>query len=275
MRYELRTTAHGQMLFDADDTYVGRALRELGQYSGEEAMLMCLLIEPGWVVIEAGAHIGTMTVPMARKCAALYAFEPQRLMFQLLCANLALNGLANVRAFEQALGETEGQCLVPTRPLSGSHNTGGCTLKGVKEGDAVRCRSVDSLGLPRLDLLKADVEEMELEVLRGARKTIAAFRPLLYLESNTDHEPLFDELKALGYDAYWHFPPLLVEERNSIPTMVVSTNLLCYPKEHTARVGGGFVQAQSGDQALAVADRQRRAALAAYEAIQSERTSTV
>ncbi len=262
MRYELRATAHGQMLFDADDTYVGRALKDLGQYSGEEAMLMCMLIEPGWVVVEAGAHIGTMTVPMARKCEALYAFEPQRLMFQLLCANLALNGLVNVRAFEQALGESDGQCLVPRRPLSGAHNTGGCTLRGVTEGDSVPRRTVDSLGLPRLDLLKADVEEMELEVLRGARDTVAAFRPLLYLESNTDHEPLLEELEALGYDAYWHFPPLIIEERNSVATMVVSTNLLCYPKERTVARVEGLVPARSGDQALDVAHRQRLAAAA-------------
>ena len=263
MRYELRATAHGQMLFDVDDTYVGRALRDLGEYSGEEARLMCSLIEPGWVVLEAGAHIGTMTVPMARKCAELWAFEPQRLMFQLLCANLALNGLVNVRAFEQALGESDGQCLVPRRVLGGAHNTGGVTLKGVTEGDPVVRRSVDSLGLPRLDLLKADVEEMELEVLRGAKNTIAACRPLLYLESNTDHEPLFEELKAFGYEAYWHFPPLLIEDRNSISTMVVSTNLLCYPKESTAARVAGLVLARSGDQALAVADSQRRAAWAA------------
>jgi hypothetical protein len=123
MRYEVRTTAHGQMLFDSDDVYVGRSLRELGQYSGDEVMLMCLLIEPGWVVVEAGAHIGTMTVPMARKCGVLYAFEPQRLVFQMLCANLALNGLSNVRAFEQALGESDGQC--PRREATGAQNTGG------------------------------------------------------------------------------------------------------------------------------------------------------
>ena len=254
-RYQLLHTDHGHMLCDADDTYVGKALWSLGHYSGDEMMLMCQLIEPDWVVVEAGAHIGTMTVPMARKCRMLVAFEPQRLIFQMLCANLALNGIFNVRAFEQALGEVDGQCLVPT---GGEQNTGGVTLKGVTEGDPVARRAIDALGLPRLDLLKADVEGMELEVLRGARNTIAAYRPLLYLESAADHEPLLSELEALGYDAYWHFPKLIIELRNSVPTMVVSMNLLCYPKERAARVEG-LEAARSGDQALVVADRQRRA----------------
>jgi FkbM family methyltransferase len=243
------------MLFDADDIYVGRSLIELGQYSGEEVSLMCHLLEPGGVVVEAGAHIGTMTVPMARKCGTILAFEPQRLVFQMLCANLALNGIFNVRAFEQALGEADGQCLVP-RPSGGMSNTGGVTLKGVTEGDPVVCRSIDSLALPRLDLLKADVEAMEIEVLRGARKTITAFRPLLYLESANDHEPLFAELESLGYDAYWHFPTLLVEQRNLIDTMIVSINVLCYPKERTNR-SVGLELARTGDQALEVFDRQR------------------
>ena len=261
MRYELRTTNHGHMLFDADDMYVGRALVELGQYSGEEVSLLCGLIEPGDFVVEAGAHIGTMTVPMARKAGVIFAFEPQRLVFQMLCANLALNGILNARAFEMALGESDGQCFVPRRASGGEQNTGGVSLKGVTEGDPVPCRSVDSLGLPRLDLLKADVEEMELDVLRGARKTIAGCRPMLYLESNTDHEPLFAEIDALGYDPYWHFPSLIVESRNSVNTLVVSSNLLCYPKERTARVTG-LEAACRGDQALVVAERQRLSAMA-------------
>lgn len=252
MHYELRDTDHGLMLFHPEDMYVGRALIELRQYSGEEVALLCSLIEPEAVVVEAGAHIGTLTVMMARKCRVLFAFEPQRLVFQILCANLALNGILNVRAFEQALGEADGQCLVPR--LAGGPNTGGVSLKGVTDGDAVMCRAVDSMGLTRLDLLKADVEEMELEVLRGARKTIAALRPLLYLESNTDHDPLLAELESLGYDAYWHFPPMLVEIRNSIPTMVISTNLLCYPRERTDRLES-LELARSGDQALEVEER--------------------
>ncbi len=259
-RYELRETDHGQMLFDADDTYIGKELREAGRYSWEEVDLMCNLLEPGSIVVEAGAHIGTMTVPMAKKCRVIFAFEPQRLVFQMLCANLALNGVLNVRAFEQALGEADGHLLVPPSAL-GVRNTGGVTLKGLTEGDPVVCRSVDSLGLPKLDLLKLDVEEMELEVLRGARNTIAACRPLLYLESNRDHEPIFAEIEALGYDAYWHFPMLRVESRNSVDTAVVSTNLLCIPKERAARVDG-LEQARSGDLALVVCDRilARRAA---------------
>lgn len=257
-RYQLLETHHGKMLCDAEDTYIGKALWTLGHYSGDEMVLMCHLIEPAWVVVEAGAHIGTMTVPMARKCAVLLAFEPQRLVFQMLCANLALNGILNVRAFEQALGETDGECLVPA-PTEGARNTGGVTLKGVAEGDPVVRRAIDSLCLPRLDLLKADVEGMELEVLRGARKTIAACRPVLYLESAADHEPLFAELEALGYEAYWHFPQLIVEQREAGSTMVVSTNLLCYPKERTERRVEGLARACSGDEALSVADRQRQA----------------
>ena len=37
--------------------------------------------------------------------------------------------------------------------------------------------------------MKADVEGMELSVLRGAAGLIAKFRPLLYLEAHADEAP--------------------------------------------------------------------------------------
>jgi len=42
--------------------------------------------------------------------------------------------------------------------------------------------SIDSLALPRLDLLKVDVERMEMDVLVGARETIERCRPALMVE---------------------------------------------------------------------------------------------
>ena len=48
------------------DTFIGRALEAYGEYSQFEADLLCSLLKPGDIVFEAGAHVGTLTVPLAR-----------------------------------------------------------------------------------------------------------------------------------------------------------------------------------------------------------------
>ena len=42
--------------------------------------------------------------------------------------------------------------------------------------------TINSLNLSRLDLIKIDVERMELEVLQGAKATIGRFRPIIIVE---------------------------------------------------------------------------------------------
>lgn len=257
MRYELRHTRHGVMLYDLDDTWVGRCLAEMGEYSWREVEDLCAMARPEWVVLEAGAHIGAITVPLAKRVARVFAFEPQRLCFQMLCANLALNGVANVVALPEAIGREDGGVLVPVPKAEGKQNTGGVSLVGVTEGEAALQRSVDSLGLPRLDLLKADVEDMELDVLVGARETIRRCRPVLYLESNKDHDPLLTELERLGYRAWWHFPALLVEERSGQNHLIVSMNLLAVPRETSCPIEG-LEEARRGDTCMAAAERERQ-----------------
>lgn len=258
MKYEVLDTRHGRMVVDAEDTFVGKSLLELGEYSWAEVELLSRLVGPESVVVEAGAHIGAITVRLARQCARVLAFEPQRLVHQMLCANLVLNGLTNVWARQEAIGAEDGQVLCPHPEMEGRRNTGGITLAGVKEGEPVVCRRIDTLGLARVDLIKADVEEMELEVLKGAASTIRRDRPALYLESNTGTDQLLVFLQAFGYAAYWHFPPLLVEKRNGKEVLVISFNLLALPAEADQAKAAGLERVRLGDVAIEVAERVRR-----------------
>jgi len=69
---------------------------------------------------------------------------------------------------------------------------------------------LDDFELPRLDMLKADVEGMELSVLKGAKATLERCRPVLYLECDRkDRAPdLINHLFELGYNCHWHRPPM-------------------------------------------------------------------
>ena len=245
-RYILRQGRHGLFLVNPRDRYVGRALAEYGEFSEWEVAALLAPLKPGAVVVEAGANMGAITVPLARRVGrdgCIFAYEPQRLTFQQLCANLALNGLDNVVARWAACGRERGAITVPVVDPDLPNNIGGLDIRGHADGEIVDVEPIDALGLDRCDLIKADVEGMERDVLAGARATIARCRPHLYLENDRPENgaALIDDVLALGYRAWWHTPPLFnaknwakrpddvwLEEEGK---RFVSINMLCVPEE--------------------------------------------
>ena len=227
---------HGRFLCQDNDRYVGRSLAAYGEYSEAEVALLARFLAPGGVVVEAGANVGAHTVPLARlvgREGKVFAFEPQRLVFQMLCGNLALNEIENAYAFAMGLADRPGQARVPVIGYGAEANYGGVEL-GNEEGEAVSIGTVDLLRLDRLDLLKADVEGTEELVLRGAEATIRQARPVLYLENDRREKSpaLLAYLQSLGYRAWWHVPRLfspdnyLRNEQDLFGT-IASVNILC------------------------------------------------
>jgi len=244
----VRLCRWGPMLYNKHDVYIGRSLERYGEYSWLEFELFTQIVKPGQVVLEAGANIGAHTVGLSRLVGAggaVLAFEPLRLVFQALCANLAMNQCANVWAMQQALGAANGMTPVPSVDPLRPNNFGGLTLIGAQGNDLIPLRTVDSLELGVCHLLKADVEGMEIELLQGARNTIARCRPALYVENDRKERSaaLIEQIMQLGYELYWHLPPLFNpanfagESENLFPG-IVSTNMICFPSEAKANVQG-------------------------------------
>ncbi len=103
----LKLCRYGPMLYPITDTYVGRSLDHYGEYSWAEGVLFQQLVSPDQSIVVAGANIGVHTAHLAKLIGPqgrVFAFEPQRVIFQILCANVALNALANVHAKQAALG---------------------------------------------------------------------------------------------------------------------------------------------------------------------------
>lgn len=243
-------TRHGEMIYLKGDAYIGRGLELYGELSEGETTLFQQILRPNSVVIEAGANIGLHTLPLARAVGPggrVIAFEPQRIIFQILCANLALNGTANVLMRNEAVGEnhTGDQWInVPPIDYSRNNNFGGIELGG-DTGERVRVTSIDSLNLGQLALLKADVEGMELPCLRGAADTIRRLRPLLYVENNRPNlsADLNKCMMDMGYKLWWHIPPLYESNnfknnpQNVFPA-TISINVLAVPNERKTEVKG-------------------------------------
>ena len=253
---------YGKIMYNQLDQYVGKSLRLYGEYSQGEASLFDQLVKPGHIVVEAGANIGSHTIHLAQLAGDMgqvWAFEPQRLVFQLLAGNIALNSLTNVHCLQNCLGDVDGQTInVPVLDVNAVNNWGGLELGNYTEGEPVEVITIDSLDLPGCNFFKIDVEGMELQVLRGAEGTIRKYRPVLYTEADREDKNavLFDYLRALDYRLYWHEPPLynpdnyfhnpenvfdqetILEDGRKHIIKIVSSNALCLPKESPFELNG-------------------------------------
>src|SRR5882672_8881146 len=106
----LTESRHGLMLYNRYDIYIGRSLELYGEWSHGEIALFEQVLQSGMVAIDAGANIGTHTLALARAVGptgAVYAFEPQRIVFQTMVVNVALNSLTNVICQQRGLGEAQ------------------------------------------------------------------------------------------------------------------------------------------------------------------------
>jgi FkbM family methyltransferase len=208
----LRTCRHGLMLFLAADQIIGRALELYGEFSESENRVMMPFVRPGDVVIDVGANVGTVTLPLSRRVGdkgRVYAFEPQRIIFQHLCANVVLNGLLNVDVRCAAVGASSGMASIPALNPTAPENFGGVRVSTETTGESVPLVRLDDLGLAACSLIKLDVEGMESEVLRGAAQTVLRHRPVIYLEaeSRANTRTCLFWLLERSYRLYWHFAP--------------------------------------------------------------------
>ena len=232
---------HGWMLYLSADQYIGRSLNKYGEFSEGEVLLFSLLLRPGDLVVEAGANIGAHTLAMAKMVGEkglIYAFEPQRLVYQAMVANVAINSLVNVITQQAGLGASEGTINVPVLDPAIGHNFGGVSISHHETGEQVPVTTIDSLKLDQCRMIKVDVEGMECDVLEGARDTIMQLRPILYVENDRPENSsrLIALIQSFGYKLWWHLPPLYNPDnfrgdKENLFGNIVSVNMLCLPQE--------------------------------------------
>jgi FkbM family methyltransferase len=243
--FVLGSTAHGTMILNhldrqtmQEQTYgVGYELLRDSSYEFKECEVLCQLLEQrrrhfgdGVIVVDAGANIGTHTVSLARAMTdwgEVIAFEPQERIYYALCGNIAINNTFNAWAINNALGASDGTMQIPSVDYQRAASYGSLELAIAAqhasayhgENVDITVRRLDSFNLPRIDLLKLDIEGMELEALKGARNTIAEHAPILFIEVLKQNiEEVQKTLNTYGY----HYGPIsrnLIAVHQDDPTL--------------------------------------------------------
>jgi FkbM family methyltransferase len=210
------------LLFSIDDI-VTNGVRDSGFWEKEnidKSVPMLKNFADG-IVLDIGANLGSYSVPLALDFPQLefHAFEPQRVIFYQLCANIVINRLDNVYSHNYGLSSHTGKLSVVMPEYCTDQNIGGFSLDDEvrnEEGDwllnagkteDVELKTLDSLDYNNVRLIKIDVEGLELEVLKGATQTIIknGYPPIIF-EAWTykpwymqKREELFNFIESLGY----------------------------------------------------------------------------
>ena len=166
------------------------------------------------IIIDAGANIGCHAISYSNfnPNATIYAFEPQKEIYDVLNKNKRLNHSSNLVCLNHSLGHAN--CDVnmnpPLKTPDGINYAG--TGIGIG-GEPTKMVTIDSLHLSGLDFLKMDVQGSEGLVIMGARETITKYKPtILFEHDNTRVDSAyfelaeiptpFFELVKLGYNTF-------------------------------------------------------------------------
>lgn len=157
--------------------------------------------------IDVGAHIGTHSLILAPYCQRVYSFEPHRSSYHALAGGIVLNGLVDkVYSYNLALGgpeqhNTRSELYIPTED-----GVGATMIKDTKnmgKTDVVERPTIyalDEMKLRNIGLIKINTNGSELNVLKGAAKTIALCRPriLLYCQKE-QYDELVKFMETIDY----------------------------------------------------------------------------
>jgi FkbM family methyltransferase len=170
---------------------MGFAIYWSGFHEFREFLFLHRFLKKEMVFVDIGANLGEYSVFAAKRVRAgrVLAFEPLPGMVKRLKENIDLNGFSNVDILPIGLSDTE--AILPIHEIDDSHEGLSTFYPGSMKSKyrvEVPLKILDSevrnLGVNRVDFIKMDIEGGELGALKGARKTIEHYRPVLMVEIN-------------------------------------------------------------------------------------------
>lgn len=233
LAFVLAASNHGTMILNRFDYRmvgpdqgigVGHQILETATFDPVEVEMAVQILEmrrryhgDGVVAIDCGANIGVHTVEWATAMTgwgSVVAIEAQERLYYALAGNIALNNCFNAICMNAAVSSDNGTMKIPVPDYLTASSFGSLELReragnefigqAVDYHDdkmiVIQKMKLDTLNLPRVDLIKLDIEGMEMEALEGAREIIERSCPALLIESiKADREAIRVWLQDRGY----------------------------------------------------------------------------
>jgi FkbM family methyltransferase len=196
-----------------DDEIVFGRYRSQRTWSPDVVGWIARKLARGGTLLDVGAHIGLISIGVARSCPArCLAFEPAPDNHRLLCRNVERQGLQDrIEALSCALDAEPGRAhLALSADNSGDHR-----LLHHERARTERCVEVERMrlddvlaqrALPRPIALKLDTQGAEARVLAGARASLPRIDHLLLEYWPAGLHRMGDRADMLAQSLCAHFP---------------------------------------------------------------------
>lgn len=204
----LQTTDVGAGSFIViENDLIGQFILRNGVWEPHLIHIYSQLIQPTDIILDAGANIGFHTVQFARLGKKVYAYDPQPIIFNLLCTNILFNGVTE-KVEQYKLGLSDKSGIIKMQPLTqfdesnGMHNFGGRGLTHNETGE----EEVELIVFDRdVDVIKIDIQGSEIYAFKGMESVLDRCQPWIMFENYEGQENDEKSLQFLldkGYVVY-------------------------------------------------------------------------
>jgi FkbM family methyltransferase len=179
-----------------------------GTYEREVISALQRIVQPDWVVVDIGAHIGYFALLLAKLVGPrgrVIAFEPLPANFRVLSENVRMNGCSNVVLENRAVAATSGSMSLRSNDSNRLTYTASLVHgQPIVEVEAVSLDDYTSGLQERIHLVMMDVEGVEAAVLQGMRSILQRDLPILLVELHSfdqtgESHPALQELQFMDY----------------------------------------------------------------------------
>ena len=193
-----------------DDNYIGGCLRRGYEWDGWMRQDLTHIYKSGTDILDIGGNIGWNAL-MFSDYGPVHTFDP--VFHSIIQKNVDHNELLHVvtvhpYGLSNKVGEFE--FFIPKKEANGLRNYGGASFDPIpcdpqyggypEKGTHAPVKRLDDVysGVP--SVIKLDVERHELEVIKGAWRTISTHHPAMYIEIlDPKNDEIVKLLEPLGY----------------------------------------------------------------------------
>jgi len=185
---------------ELDDWAIGARIALKRSYETHVSHTMRALLKPSMVMVDVGANIGYYSLLAAQRVGPtgkVIAFEPGTRSVQLLKQSATANHFANIEIHQMAVADQNGEVTFSLDDSNGGIHRGQLGVSAV----LVPAIKLDDFlqAIPKIDLVKIDIEGAEGLAILGMRQLLQKHRPILFTEFTPSALPVFSGLSSEAY----------------------------------------------------------------------------